>query len=51
MFKAAMSITTEQILPIYAQSKNSDKTSKKIAQDIVQHARSMQNLMRSKKEK
>ena len=49
MFKAAMSITTEQILPIYARARIPTLQANKIAQDIVQHYRNMQNLMRSKK--
>ena len=51
MFKAAMSITTEQILPIDARARIPTKQANKIAQDIVQHYRSMQNLMKIKKEK
>ena len=50
-FKAAMPITTEQILPIYARARIPTKQANKIARDIVQHYRSMQNLMRNKKEK
>ena len=51
MFKAAMSSTTEQILPIYARARIPTKQANKIAQDIPQHYRSMQNLMKIKKEK
>ena len=50
MFKAAMSIATEQIFPIYARARISTKQANKIAQVIVQHNRSMQNLMKIKKE-
>ena len=49
MIKAAMSITTEQILSIYARARISTKQANKIAQDVVQHYRSMQNLMKIKK--
>ena len=51
MFKAAMSITTEQILLIYARARILTKQTKKVAQDIVQHYRSMQNLMKIIKKK
>ena len=52
MFKAAMSITTEQILPIYARARIPTKHANKTAHDIVQHYyRSTQNLMKIKKEK
>ena len=51
MFKATMSITIEHILPIYARARIPTKQANKIAQDIVQHCRSMQNLMKIKKKK
>ena len=51
MFKAALPVTTEQILPIYARARISTKQANKIAQDIVQHYRCVQNLMKIKKEK
>ena len=51
MCKAAMSITTEQTLPIYARARISTKQANKIAQDTVQHYRSVQNLMKIEKEK
>ena len=51
MFKAAMSITTEQILPTYARAKIPTKQANKISQDMMQHYRSMQKLMKIKKEK
>ena len=46
-----MSITTEQILPIYARARISTKQANKIAQDTVQHYRSVQNLMKIEKER
>ena len=46
-----MSITTEQILPIYARARIPTKQANKIAQDIMEPYRSMQNLMKIKKER
>jgi len=51
MFRAALSIAMEEILPIYRKARIPAKQPKKIAQDILKYYNSMQNLMKTKKEK
>ena len=51
MFKAVMSIAAEQILPIYVRTRIPTKQAYKITRDIVQHYRSIKNLMKIKKGK
>ena len=45
MFKAALSITTKQILLIYARARIPTKQASKIAQDVVQASKIAQDVV------